>query len=295
MKKYDYNPDVLNHWSPGLAYVLGLALTDGSVNRDLTRISFYSTDQQMLEIIRTFFQSTRPIFAHSRPGKYLDNGSFPGKKQMYAFYVDSKRIVERFCQFGITPNKSYVGPYPIIPRDIWWHYFRGILDGDGNILFSRKVGLRISIAGNRNCILGLRSDLLEFFSIHSQAAYLNEDKCKYLYLYGENAEKSLTLTYQESENLRLERKYNQWFEWNQHIKLMTICLLCENPLRASKGEKLCPTCRVIRQRLMNRRSDHYRRKGVWLSLRELCKPEESLLPVERLDRYITGIEGNTEP
>ena len=37
---------------------------------------------------------------------------------------------------------------------------------------------------------------------------------------------------------------------------------------------------------MNRRSDHYRRKGTWLSLRDLGKPEESHLPIERLDRYI---------
>ena len=285
MKKYDYNLDVLDHWSPGLAYVLGLALTDGSVNKDLTRISFYSTDQQVLEVVRNFFQSTRPVVSHSQPGKYLENGGYPGKKQMYAFYVDSKRAVESFCQFGVTPNKSYAGPYPTIPHDVWWHYFRGILDGDGNILFSRKAGLRISIAGNRNCILGLQFDLSELFSIRSQTAYLDDDRCKYLYLHGKNAERSLTLTYQDSENLRLERKYNQWLAWNQNIKLTVNCLLCEVPMRASKGEKLCPSCRIIRQRLMNRRSDHYRRKGVWLSLRDLCKPEESYLPVERLDRY----------
>ncbi len=33
---------------------------------------------------------------------------------------------------------------------------------------------------------------------------------------------------------------------------------------------------------MNRRSDHHRRKGTWLSLRDLCKPEENHLAVERL-------------
>jgi hypothetical protein len=32
MKKYDYHLDVLNEWSPRLAYVLGLALTDGTVH-----------------------------------------------------------------------------------------------------------------------------------------------------------------------------------------------------------------------------------------------------------------------
>jgi hypothetical protein len=289
VKRYTYNLSVLNEWSPGLAYVLGLALTDGSVHKDLTRISFYSSDQQMLEIVKTFFESTRPVVPHSHPGiPFLDKRSgetFTSNKQMHAFYVDSKQAVERFCQFGVAPNKSYVGSYPTVPQEVWWHYFRGILDGDGNILFSQKAGLRVTIAGNRNCIVGLQSDLSELFSLRSQTKFLNEDRCKYLFLYGEYAEKALTLTYQASQNLRLERKYSQWQEWNEHVKRVRACLLCEASKRASQGQKLCPSCGVIRQRLMNRRSDHYRRNGVWLSLRDLCKPEESLLPVERLDHY----------
>jgi hypothetical protein len=40
MKKYTDNLNVLNEWSPGLAYILGLALTDGTVNKDLTRVAF---------------------------------------------------------------------------------------------------------------------------------------------------------------------------------------------------------------------------------------------------------------
>lgn len=40
---------------------------------------------------------------------------------------------------------------------------------------------------------------------------------------------------------------------------------------------------------MNRRSDHYRRKGLWLPLRELCKSEESHLLVERLDQYMSDV------
>ncbi|HZT99533.1 MAG TPA: hypothetical protein VFA10_07735 [Ktedonobacteraceae bacterium] len=34
MKKYDYHLDVFNEWSPRLAYVLGLALTDGTVHTE---------------------------------------------------------------------------------------------------------------------------------------------------------------------------------------------------------------------------------------------------------------------
>jgi hypothetical protein len=230
----------------------------------------------------TFFNRRAPVVSRSQPEKVR----FQRNGVTYTGYVDSKRAVGRFCQFGVTPNKSDIGLYPIVPREVWWHYFRGILDGDGNINFSRTSGLRITIAGNRNCVLGLQSDLNEMFVVCSTARYLDEDRVKLLELRGGHAEKALTLLYQDSEDLRLERKYNQWLEWNQHFKLTTNCLLCDVSLRASKGEKLCPSCRVIRNRLMNRRSDHYRRKGVWMSLRDLCKPEENHLPVERLDLYL---------
>ena len=291
MKKYTYNLNVLNEWSPGLAYILGLALTDGTVHKNMTRVAFYSSDMQMLEIVQEFFESTRPVVTHSTPGKYsfvIKGTSYIGKKQMYAFYLDLKVAVERFIQLGITPNKSYVGPYPSVPQEVWWHFFRGILDGDGNIYFSRnsrKCGLRIMIAGNRNCILGLQKDLSKSFAIHSTARYLDVDRVKLLDLWGESAERALIYTYQDSENFRLVRKYHQWLEWNDHHKLTTRCFLCDVSIRSSQGQKLCPTCQVIRNRLMNRRSDHYRRNGVRPSLRDLCKPEESHLLVERLDRY----------
>lgn len=83
--------------------------------------------------------------------------------------TEDLQAAQRFCLLGVTPNKSYVGSYPHVPQEVWWHYFRGILDGDGNIYFSRKHGLRITIVGNRNCIVGLHSDLSEMFSLCSHA------------------------------------------------------------------------------------------------------------------------------
>jgi hypothetical protein len=287
MRKYTYNLDVLNEWSSGLAYILGLALTDGSIHKDKTRVAFYSSDLQMLEIVQQFFESTSPLVTHSTPGKYsFEKGgtSYPGKKQMYVFYLNSKAAAERFIQLGITPNKSYVGPYPSIPQEVWWHFFRGVFDGDGNIYFSKKHGLRITIAGNRNCILGIQTDLNRLFAIPSTARYLDMDKVKLLDLCGESAEQALSYLYQDSENLRLERKYNQWRDWNENYKLVRPCILCDTPIRSPKSQKLCPSCSAIRDRLMNRRSDHFRRNGVWYTLRSLCKPEESHLHIENLDR-----------
>lgn len=294
-RKYTQNLKVLDEWSPELAYILGLALTDGNINKLLTRVSFYSSDVQMLEVVKRLFESTRPIVEHSRPGiEFLDKRSgktFAGKKQMYGFYIDSKQAVKRFCELGVTPNKSYDGEYPIVPKDVWWHFFRGILDGDGNIYFNkdgtRREGLVVTIAGNRNVVLGLQTDLLEYFSIRSRVRYLEEDRVKTLVPYGgEDTERLLTLTYQNSENLRLERKYNQWLYWNEHTKLVRLCLLCDTPIRAPNNQKLCPSCSRVRYRLMNRRNDHYKRNGVWLPLRNLCKPEESHLHIENLDRYL---------
>jgi hypothetical protein len=119
VKKYSYNLKVLDEWSPGLAYVLGLALTDGTVHKNMTRVSFYSSDPQMLEIVKQFFESTRPVELHDSPGKnvVVTNGTpYVGKKQMYAFHVDSMQATQRFCQLGVMPNKSYTGEYPQVPQ-----------------------------------------------------------------------------------------------------------------------------------------------------------------------------------
>ena len=291
MKKYAYNLKVLDEWSPSLAYIIGLALTDGTIHKNMARVSFYSSDLQMLEIVKQFFESTRLVELHGSPDKnvVLTNGTpYVGKKQMYVFHVDSMRATQRFCQLGVMPNKSYTGEYPQVAQEVWWHYFRGIFDGDGNIFFSRRHGLRITIAGNKNCVVGLYSDLSQKFSLCSHMKYLDKDRVKLLFLYGEFAEKALVQMYQESDHLRLERKYIQWLEWKDYGKLTTSCLLCDVSIRSSQGQKLCHECQVIRNRLMNRRSDHYKRNGIWLPLRELCKPEESHFPVERLDRYVSG-------
>jgi hypothetical protein len=279
--KYTINIDFFAEWSQDLAYVLGYVIGDGNVDELLTRLTIVSKDKDHLERINTAIGSNRPLYQRA-----LDDTYYEGAKQTWSLIVTSTAVVHHLLRLSIEPNKSISGSYPLVPKEFWWHFFRGILDSDGNIFFSPKAGLRVTIAGNRKCIMGLQSDLSHLFSIDSQTKHLDEDRVKLLFLYGENAERALMLTYQSSDGLRLERKYIQWLEWNQYFKLMTNCLLCDAPLRASKGEKLCPSCRIIRTRLMNRRSDHHRRKGTWLSLRELCKPEESHLPVEHLDRYI---------
>ena len=279
--KYTINIDFFAEWSQDMAYVLGYVIGDGNVDALLTRLTIVSKDKDHLEKINAAIGSNRPLYQRA-----LDN-PYEGAKQTWSLIVASTAVVHHLLRFGIEPNKSISGSYRSVPKEFWWHFFRGILDSDGNILFSPKAGLRVTIAGNWKCIRGLQSDLSHLFSIDSQTKHLDEDRVKLLFLYGENAERVLTLMYQNSDGLRLERKYTQWLEWNQHFKLMTSCLLCEAPLRASKGQKLCLSCRVIRTRLMNRRSDHHRRRGTWLSLRTLCKPEESHLPIERLDRYIS--------
>ena len=278
--KYTINVNFFAEWSQDLAYVLGYILGDGNINKLLTTLTIVSKDKEHLETINAAIGSNRPL--HQRA---LDN-AYIHAKQTWSLLVSSTVVIHHLIHLGIEPNKSLSGGYPSVPKEYWWHFFRGILDSDGNILFSPKAGLRVTIAGNRKCIIGLQSDLFRFFTITSHAKHLDEVGVKLLFLFGENAERALTLMYQNSDSLRLERKYNQWVEWNQHFKLVSKCLLCDIALRASKNQKLCPSCRLIRTRLMNRRSDHYRRKGIWLPLRDLCKPGESHLPIERLDRYI---------
>ena len=154
-RKYHLNFSIVEQWTPALAYLVGYVLSDGNVNKGLTRVSFVSADREHLELVRDLFEADCPIRIHHAPE--TDPLS---ERQCYCLNIDSRTIASAFNLFGIQPNKSRDGGYPIIPVTVWWHFFRGILDGDGNIYFSRKHGLRLTIAGNQNTVVGLQTDLL---------------------------------------------------------------------------------------------------------------------------------------
>lgn len=129
-----YVPDaVLAHWSPELAYVVGLVASDGYLDKDYNCVGFTSTD---LELVRLYCQCLR--LDDRVKIRIRKSGSSFGKPQYKISFSDPayRLFLE---QLGLTPAKSRtLGPLKI-PDDLFCDFLRGCWDGDGTWYIYRRA------------------------------------------------------------------------------------------------------------------------------------------------------------
>lgn len=113
-------------WSPKIAYVVGLITTDGNLSPDGRHIDITSNDSQLLETAKKCLKIENKITP-----KY--SGS-TGWKSSYHIQFGNVIFYKWLLNIGLMPNKSkIIGPLEI-PEKYFFHFLRGFLDGDGNIL-----------------------------------------------------------------------------------------------------------------------------------------------------------------
>ena len=273
---YDVDIGVFDAFTPVSTYLLGYILADGNVNKRMTSMTIVSVDREHLLRIRDVF--CPDIVLHTRAPNPLS------ERTAYSLIVNSTALVRKLYGIGIHPAKSYDGPYLTIPDELFPSFFLGVLDGDGNILYGKRHGLRITIAGNYNAVIGLQQQLARF-GLKSSTKFLTDDRCKLLFMNGEDAGKILSMAYAATP-LFLERKRRTFDAWLAHTTIP--CDLCGNPIAANgRGKRFCEPCGVTRQRLMNRRQDHFIRYGVRKPFVDLATADERLLNLSCLyDRAI---------
>jgi hypothetical protein len=116
-------------WTPEMAYVLGFFAADGNMiknRRGAHFVSFYSTDEELLEMVRGVMGSTHKIGFRIYP---------PPWKIGYKIQIGSKQLFNDLIGLGMTPNKSLTLKFPDIPAEFFPHFVRGYFDGDGCIYF----------------------------------------------------------------------------------------------------------------------------------------------------------------
>jgi DNA-binding transcriptional regulator WhiA len=115
---YKINTDFFKTWSPEMAYVLGLILTDGCVSGNSVTIS--QKERDILDKVSTALKSTYPIKRVKNGNSYLHN-----------LTISRKEIVEDLSTLGITEKKSLTVEFPPVPNAYLHHFIRGVIDGDG--------------------------------------------------------------------------------------------------------------------------------------------------------------------
>jgi len=147
----DIDEKIFSNWSPEMAWALGLLFTDGHIRGNM--VQFTSVDIDLLEKVKTLFQSSRPVQKRTQ--------GYDKSKHIYAFAFSHPRIAEDLRKLGLHEKKSLDMVFPLIPEEYLRHFIRGCWDGDGSVFFDRKNLSASYISGSKIFIERLVQELHE--------------------------------------------------------------------------------------------------------------------------------------
>lgn len=142
-RKYNVNDKYFSRIdSLDKAYWLGFILADGSIDdtHNVLKVLLSSKDKVHLRKLKSSLEAENPICSYS------DKES----KNKSTLQITSRKLVNDLKNLGVRPRKSRsIGETINIPENLQSHFWRGVIDGDGN--FSKSED-RITLVGNRQTI-----------------------------------------------------------------------------------------------------------------------------------------------
>lgn len=200
--KHTVNDNFFNSLDENSYYILGFIFADGNISWNVDK-GYYSLtitasekDKSHLEKIRKLLESTKPLL-------------FSPKTKSHRLIVNNKKLCQTLINLGVVPRKSLKVRFPKIPPKYLSHFLRGIVDGDGSVLYcDRKVSpyfcIRIS-SGSRKFLEDLTNQIKRQLKIKStiqkwgKNVYLTEYSCS-------RGKKFAEFIYANAQ-MFLERKY----------------------------------------------------------------------------------------
>lgn len=140
------NDNFFSSWSNEMAYVLGIIVTDGSINpgrkRDPSqkttttspRLSISQKEPELLNKVSKLMNCDMKL-------RHKKQRGIAG--EIYLFDICSEKIYDDLINFGLSPNKSKTIDFPNMPKEFVRHFIRGCWDGDGSV-FSVQSHLEAS-------------------------------------------------------------------------------------------------------------------------------------------------------
>ncbi len=124
------NQEFFKTWSPSMAYVLGLAATDGCLFPKGYKFSITQKEPEILEKVKRMMDSDAKLY-HNRQREY--DKVISG--EVWTLCFRNKTIYNDLLHLGITPRKSNTLVFPQVPEFCLKHFIRGCWDGDGGIWY----------------------------------------------------------------------------------------------------------------------------------------------------------------
>jgi hypothetical protein len=191
------------------AYILGLIISDGYVNK--FKLTFTSKDSELVEIFKRELKSEHKLAKYDIFDKRTNK-----TYTRYSLQIASKEIVDDLNKLGIYPNKSFTCEMPNIPNEYFWHFIRGVFDGDGSITNEKnqkKGRLRFQIIGSEALLKQIKHDFLRYHISNNtkltNTVYQSSNNyiSKIFYYSYHDLNIIKNEMYYDSETLRLSRKY----------------------------------------------------------------------------------------
>lgn len=184
-------------------YFLGLLITDGSVQVKgrTSFIRFSSTDEDLTEAFRFCLGNGAHITKQAKVRRSW--------RARYRVNANCGNVAGVLFDYGIVPNKCGKEVVPdTVDSSYFWHFFRGVLDGDGCIYLRDGEAGRIDILSPSLVFIEkLREFVLKRVDVKCSVGMSSG---VWRLNFGRKASETiLPLVYKDSAGLRSHRKYKK--------------------------------------------------------------------------------------
>jgi hypothetical protein len=197
---------VATAWSYTLAYAIGIIASDGNLSKSGRHISITSKDREIVDTIKRDLGLSNSIGVKSRGGSR--------EKQYFVLQFGDVMFYRFLESIGVQRQKSRTISTILIPDKYFFHFLRGVIDGDGNIqasdsLMSKHKQLKLRIASaSDDFIIFLNSKIKALCNPEGGWVYVDKKKRVNTLTYGKrDAIIILRKVYKNKQQSYLTRKY----------------------------------------------------------------------------------------
>jgi len=189
------------------AYWLGFISADGCVYDTTLKIGLNQADVGHLKKLKKDIKSEHIITETENYDKRTNK-----RYKVCSITIYSKKIVDDLKKLGIVPVKSLIlKACPFVPENLLWHYWRGVIDGDGCISFDNSTkSWEIGVAGTKeicDALLDFICEKLENKRVKIRQAFKDGKNTYRLKIGGNIQVKKICFLFYENSLIFLDRKH----------------------------------------------------------------------------------------
>lgn len=217
-RKLEYDENIIQKNSPESHYFIGWIASDGYIDQKNNRVKLEICDKDVLDNFKRILNYSGEIKKSIKRKAH--------HKQAYRLNITNVKMTNDFVDIGIKQAKSKTIEMPKINKEHYYHFLRGLIEGDGSVICSKHYNKRKNKCRNRFFIFfnsaskKLVDSITELTEIKPTSTIIlkNEgyDDAYRLVWTEEKALALCELIYKDSENLRLDRKYQKYLEYKAY-------------------------------------------------------------------------------